>query len=890
MSYNQTTKNELQIMHWNAQGITTPSAIIQLERFLFEKQIDIFLINETFLNPGHKFKVNNYKIYREDRPSHGGGVLIGVRRDIPHQRLEKFPTITIENISIIINLNNHPVRITSAYSPRFTNHFVNDLEIITTSASEFFIFGDFNAHHISWHCLKNNTAGNKLYNHHLISNYLIYYPNSYTRYGQQTVSTTPSVVDLMLMNSTLQVSPIATHEGALDSDHIPLTCTIFGSFYEKSTSIPLYNKANWKNIGKWVETEINRNVLQTGIITHNNIEDVINKTTSIVQNAVRQIPIGKKQTWQRKLSKLTLNLIGQRNRYRRLLQRCSDHQERLTITAVLKQLRALIDYHVCHDRNNSWSTFLQGLPPGNKKFWLLTKAIKGKKTPIGPLSIDGVAVYNNEQIANEIANVFEYYHGITQNMSSSSDRVVLKHMNWLQNQVVDDAEIEFTCKEEVQYLIKKLKNGKAPGIDGIKPIILKNMPDSLLTLIVKIFNWCLKNTYFPKSFKHAKVIPILKQGKDPKSAKSYRPISMLNCLDKVFEKIILSRLSEQAENNNVLKDEQFGFRSEHSTTHQIKRIVNTIKNNKMRRKSTGIVFLDIEKAFDTIWHNGLVFKLNKFGFPIYLQKIIMSFLSERSFVVDIGNHLSDKKTILAGVPQGSVLSPLLYSIYTSDYTLLKRHSAALYADDTAILSSGKVSNAIVKNMKASLVHVEKYFSKWKIKINEGKTQAIIFPFNKSPKRIPTINLTIQGSNVPLQNSIKYLGVILDKKLTFKEHISYISRKALRCGRALFPLLNRKSSLNVQNKILLYKMCIRPIMTYGCQVWSKLCAKTHFKKLQIIQNKNLKIIFNKNRRYSTRRLHIKFKQDTFENVVSNLTKRFEDRNRSSTYLTLRNLNN
>lgn len=193
-------------------------------------------------------------------------------------------------------------------------------------------------------------------------------------------------------------------------------------------------------------------------------------------------------------------------------------------------------------------------------------------------------------------------------------------------------------------------------------------------------------------------------------------------------------------------------------------------------------------------------------------------------------------------------------------------------------------------MKVSLVNVQKYFSKWKIKINEGKTQAILFPFNKSPKRIPTIPLEIQGSIIPIQASIKYLGILLDKKLTFKDHILYTCNKAVRCGRALFPLLNRKSTLNMKNKLLLFKSCIRPIMTYGCQVWSPLCAKTHIKKLQIIQNKNLKIIFNLSRLYSTVNLHSQYKQDLFKTVICNLTERFEDRNRSSSYAILRNLHN
>ena len=259
-------------------------------------------------------------------------------------------------------------------------------------------------------------------------------------------------------------------------------------------------------------------------------------------------------------------------------------------------------------------------------------------------------------------------------------------------------------------------------------------------------------------------------------------------------------------------------------------------------------------------------------------------------MVSIEDNTSTQRFIPAGVPQGSILSPTLYAIYTSDFKVQRNQSAAFYADDTAIIMTGKVSNAIVGNMKKALIHADKYFKKWKIKINQDKTQATIFPFNKSPKRVPQTTLNIQGSQIPLLDTIKYLGVIFDKNLSFKQHVLQASDKALKCGRALFPLLNRKSKLNRKNKLLLYKMCIRPIMTYGCQVWSTRCAKTYLKKLQIIQNKNLKVIFNLPRRYPTTLLHNKFKQEMLKDVLDKLTSRFEDRNRSSNFDLIRNLQN
>lgn len=168
------------------------------------------------------------------------------------------------------------------------------------------------------------------------------------------------------------------------------------------------------------------------------------------------------------------------------------------------------------------------------------------------------------------------------------------------------------------------------------------------------------------------------------------------------------------EDNNIILNEQFGFRKLHSTIHQVERIIKLISSNKSQRKSAGIVFLDFEKVFNSIWHDGLVYKVNMFGYSVYLQKIIQNFLNEPpTNIVNVENEFSSQRPIPAALPQGSVLSSILYSIIISDFKTLREQSAALYAHDTTIITTGKVSIAIIKKMKKGMLHTEKYFSKWK---------------------------------------------------------------------------------------------------------------------------------------------------------------------------------
>ena len=282
--------------------------------------------------------------------------------------------------------------------------------------------------------------------------------------------------------------------------------------------------------------------------------------------------------------------------------------------------------------------------------------------------------------------------------------------------------------------------------------------------------------------------------KDPKCASSYRPISLLSSIGKIFERIIRDKLNNHLTDHSIISDEQFGFREEHSTVHQIKRIVGIIKRNKRNRKSTGMVLLDIEKAFDSVWHNGLLYKLKVFRTPIYLIKLIASFLRDRYFLVE------------------------LWTAFTSDLKIPRNFDAGYYADDTAIIVTAKQSNTIIRTLEKGLVHIHKYFSKWKIKINCDKTQAILFKFNRARRRNPTIPLTFNGSTIRLDKEVNYLGATIDDKTNFNSHNDACTAKAMNSFKSLYPILHSRSKLSTQLKLTLYKSIIRPKITYASPAW------------------------------------------------------------------------
>ncbi|KAL4120570.1 hypothetical protein QTP88_013240 [Uroleucon formosanum] len=239
----------------------------------------------------------------------------------------------------------------------------------------------------------------------------------------------------------------------------------------------------------------------------------------------------------------------------------------------------------------------------------------------------------------------------------------------------------FSSPGRIASLLSKLPKNKAPGADTITNTALRLLPKNMVLTLTNILNGCLKLCYFPTAWKRATIISIPKPGKDPLKPDSYRPIALLSSISKIYEKVILSELQKHL--TDKIRPEQSAFRREHSTTQQLVKFIDHICNNLNSNIHTASVFLDIEKAFDRVWHDGLIYKMSTLNIPPWIIKTISSFLSNRSFCVRIEDQLSSPRAVLAGVPQGSCLAPTLYLIYTNYIPVLARGaSIALFADDT----------------------------------------------------------------------------------------------------------------------------------------------------------------------------------------------------------------
>ena len=325
--------------------------------------------------------------------------------------------------------------------------------------------------------------------------------------------------------------------------------------------------------------------------------------------------------------------------------------------------------------------------------------------------------------------------------------------------------------DEILKVIRALNIHKAHGHDGISIRMIKICDKSLLKPLIILFEKSIKSSCYPDIWKRSNIIPVHKKN-DKQLVNNYRPISLLPIFGKIFEKIIFNKIYNFLLEENLLNSNQSGFRPSDSCINQLLAITHEIFeafdcNPSLKIRS---VFLDISKAFDKVWHEGLLYKLKSMGISGELYNLLESYLSGRFQRVLLNGKSSSWKPVLAGVPQGSILVPLLFLFYINDLPNGLKSNAKLFADDTSLFTIVKDRNVSANILNNDLQLISQWAYKWKMLFNpdpKKPAQEVSFSRQNQIQNHPTISL----NNVQVERTTyqKHLGVILDEKLNFKEH-------------------------------------------------------------------------------------------------------------------------
>ena len=469
--------------------------------------------------------------------------------------------------------------------------------------------------------------------------------------------------------------------------------------------------------------------------------------------------------------------------------------------------------------------------------WNGIKQIIHFKSPTNQRVVKIIKKDNAITDSHMIANAFnDYFANIGKDLANSIPTVQKSPFEYLKDPPCDSFCIFPTTVNEIEAEITKLKVGKASCPFSMPVTILKLLRTVISKPLEILFNVSFSTGIVPNKFKLASVIPIHKKGSHT-CLSNYRPISLLSVFNKLLEKLMCKRLVNFLEQNKTFLDNQFGFRTGHSTDHAILSIIDKIQRAIDNKEFSCGIFLDFSKAFGTINHDILLKKLEYHGIRGIAKTWLSSYPTNRQQTFTINNATSTPVNISCGVPQGSVLGPILFLLYINDFHCCSDFfDFHLFADDTNLFCKHKNPLLLKVNINNELSNVNSWLCANKLSLNIEKSSFVIF---HPPQRkiLSNFDLMLNEKQLRQDQYIKYLGVLIDSNLSWKPQISSVVKKI---KRSIGILLKLRYYVNINILINLYYSLVYPFLTYGIIVWGNTYPTT-LQPLYISQKKVMRII-------------------------------------------------
>lgn len=804
-------KTVMSCLYLNARSIKTISAkqnkLVDLQNLLLLTQVDIVAITETWLNENvidDELLPSTYTIHRKDRETNkrGGGILLGVDNRFTSKRLYDLEPKSEIMVCEILTCKSPKTAIILCYRPPNTDKsvFIQDVDVTLAKVAERFkhicVLGDFNFPNIRW----SGTYAN-------LSSVDMSFIETMDSYSLDQLNSVPSTVhgnilDLVFTNNCELYSSVRAYDSVLH-DNDPIFKTDHTILYFDVNIDPKCNNSSRRcsfNYKKTDYTEVCKQLqdLDLDVLVRdcNNVNSAwdlwLSKVKSVIEKCVPKINvtkdsfppwcdvavrhlIKKKQSlWRRAKARNSSSLWSKFRKARREAKSAIKAKYNMYIRSLGDQCK-----------NNP------------KRFWSFFRAkTKTKNVP-------GVIKSDTGDISDPVskANVFNDFFYSVFNAKSSTFTYANR----------DDVNNVYISPNHVLVVMSKLDVNKAVGIDGISPYFLKQCRHILSNSLCIIFNKSLQTGVVPSAWKCANVTPVYKKG-DRQLVENYRPISLLSVVSKVMERCLHNILYPKVK--NYIHELQHGFCKGRSCATQLLKVYHNIGSILDKGGQLDIIYLDFSKAFDCVPHDLLIRKLESFygitGNVLYWLK---NYLVDRKQRVTIDSVPSEWKPVTSGVPQGSILGPLLFLLYINDMPLVTSCSTALFADDAKCLREiTSASDCFM--LQNDLDNLYKWSLDWGMNFNIGKCK--VLTISRSRNKIK-FNYSINQTILEHVGTFKDLGVVIDQTLSWSPHVQTIVNKT----RKVCNMVKRSVGFNAPTnvKLQLYKSLCRSNLEYCSELWS-----------------------------------------------------------------------
>ena len=802
----------------------------------------VLCLNETKLSNeinDEDLQIENYHtIFRKDRDRHGGGVAIYVSDTIKLKKREDLLT-EIESITVELDIPFvKPILITTVYSlpdslVEIFDKLESHLSRIDNENKESIFAGDIN-------CNLLNSQHNDTKHMKRIYNTLGY--KQFIENATRTTTDTMTLIDHLATTKPESISGKGVIPCGI-SDHDAI-------FLIRSIKIPRVKKSPLvRKVRKFKRFDNNSFLKELSMVNFNENKNVTSDPNQMwllwnnlfLNTLDMHAPISEIRIRGNNLPYITAEM-RKLIRTRDYLKKKANKTGSKYLHQAFQQIRNKVKCGIRKLRSEYYRSKIEENRGDLKAKWKILKEVtnKGNKsTDINEVLFEGEKV-TDVKIIPEAFN--HHFASIGGKLASEIPEPKMQSCDYLSK--TDKFTSRFRFKKihpkSVFAILSKLKNGKASGMSMIRNKILKSAKHIISESLTDIFNASLESNTFPDDLKVAGVTPIFKNG-ERNDLQNYRPISVLCTVARVFEKLIYQQLYDYLMGNSILNNCPWGFRSAHSTALALIDCTNNWLIGIDNGKINSTILLDVKKAFDTIDHDILLRKLSHYGISHTELEFFRSYLCNRLQCCSVSGHTSSFKTINCEVPQGSILSSLLFIIYVNDLPLcIENGHVTMYADDTSSSNGISTVEDITRNFIPDIKNVMDWLKANNLCLNVLKTEFILTGTTQNILKIgDLLAVRVQGHTVKRVYKAKYLGIVIDNKLTWKDHIDYVS---LKIKRNLGIMKRVRNDIPKEAFIALYRTMVEPYLRYCNNIWGK-CSATLIGKLQTLQNRAARIITN-----------------------------------------------